>query len=207
MGSSHEMAAGSAASARRDGATKGTALAPWQHLRSTLGTPRTSRLASLTALMLGATLALSACGAQETGAAAIVDGTAISEHDVQTVSEQLDVLSQDGQKLTASNALLSLILAPYVLAEAGRAGKTVSLSQARQVVAKVADPSPSTLVFVQMQLAVQQLDEASKTTIVGQLGKAKITINPRYGTFDAKQVVITPISPNWLKASASSPAK
>ena len=71
----------------------------------------------------------------------------------------------------------------------------------------MADPSPSTLLFVQMQLAVQQLDEASKTTIVGQLGKAKITINPRYGTFDAKQVVITPISPNWIKASASSPAK
>ena len=205
------MDADSAVSARRDGATKGTALAPSQHLRSTLGKPRTSRLAFPTAfptaLLLGATLALSACGAQEAGAAAIVNGAAISERDVQTVSDQLNTISQDGQKLTSSNALLSLILAPYVLAEAERAGKTVSTSQARQVIAKVADPSPSTIEFVQMQLAVQQLDQASKTSIVSELGKAKITINPRYGTFDAEQIVLTPISPNWIKAGATSPAK
>jgi len=51
------------------------------------------------------------------------------------------------------------------------------------------------------------LDQASKNLIVGELGKAKITVNPRYGTFDPKQITMTPASPNWIKTSAPSPAK
>ena len=191
----------------QDGATKGSALAPLQHLRSTLGRTRNSRLAFATALVIGATLALSGCGAQQSGAAAIVNDTVISDQDVQSVSDQLNQLAEGGQKLRTSDALLSLILAPYVLAEAKRAGKTVSVAQARKVIAKVADPSPSTIAFVQMQLAIQQLDQANKTSIVNQLGKVKIEVNPRYGVFDVKQITLTPISPNWIKASASSPTK
>ena len=183
-------------------------MAPSQHLRSTLGKPRGSRLAFpnlFLTLLVGATLALSACGAQEPGAAAIVNGTVISDQEVQTVPDQLNPLAEEGQKLTSSTALLSLILAPYVLAEAERAGKTVSASQARKVIEKVADPSPSTIEFVRMQLVVQQLDDAAKTSIVNALGKAKISVNPRYGTFDATQIALTPISPNCIKAGAPSP--
>ena len=58
-----------------------------------------------------------------------------------------------------------------------------------------------------MQLAIPSLSQASKTSILAKLGKAKITVNPRYGTFDAKQVAITPTSPNWIKATASQVAK
>lgn len=181
-------------------------MAPSQHLRCTLARTRTSRLAFPTALVLGATLALSGCGAQQAGAAAIVNDTVISDQDIQTVSEQVNQIDPGGQKLKSSDALLSLILAPYVLAEAKNAGKTISTSQARQVIAKVANPSPSTITFVQMQLAVQQLDDANKSAIVGELGKAKITINPRYGTFNAEQIAITPTAPNWIK-STRAPAK
>ena len=182
-------------------------MAPSQHLRSTLGRTRTSRLALPTALVLGAALALSGCGAQQAGAAAIVNDTVISDQDVQIVSEQVNQVDPGGQKLSSNDALLSLILAPYVLAEAKRAGKTISASQARQVIAKVADPSPSTIRFVQMQLAIQQLDDANKSAIVGELGKAKITVNPRYGTFNPSQIVITPTTPNWIKAGAPSPTR
>jgi hypothetical protein len=182
-------------------------LAPQQHLRSTVG--RTSRPGLPTViwvLVLGATLALSACGAKEAGAAAIVNGTVISDQDVQTVTSQLNTLSDVEQKLSSSDALLSLILAPYVLAEAERAGKTVSASQARKVIDKVADPSPTTVEFVRMQLAVPQLDDAGRAAVVKEIGKARITINPRYGTFDAKRVALNPISPNWIKATAPTPA-
>lgn len=158
-------------------------------------------------LLLGLTLAVSGCGAQQTSAAAIVNGTAISDQDVQSVSDELNQLAEQGQKLRSSDALISLILAPYVLAEAERAGKNISDSQARQVIDKVVDPSPSTITFVRMQLAIQQLDQASKTSIVNEIGKAKITVNPRYGAFDAKQIALTPISPNWIKTSAPSAAK
>ena len=165
-------------------------------------------------LVLGASLALSGCGAQQAGAAAIVNDTTvrhqdivISEKDVQSVPEELNALAQGGQELKVSDALLSLILAPYVLDEAKRVGKTVSPSEARKVIAKVADPSPSTIMFVQMQLAIQKLDQASKTLIVDELGKVKITVNPRYGAFDVTKIALTPISPNWIKVSAPSPAK
>jgi parvulin-like peptidyl-prolyl isomerase len=165
-------------------------------------------------LVLGASLALSGCGAQQAGAAAIVNDTTvrhqdivISEKDVQSVPEELNALAQGGQELKVSDALLSLILAPYVLDEAKRVGKTVSPSEARKVIAKVADPSPSTITFVQMQLAIQKLDQASKTLIVDELGKVKITVNPRYGAFDVTKIALTPISPNWIKVSAPSPAK
>jgi len=165
-------------------------------------------------LVLGASLALSGCGAQQAGAAAIVNDTTvrhqdivISDKDVQSVPEELNALAQGGQELKVSDALLSLILAPYVLDEAKRVGKTVSPSEARKVIAKVADPSPSTITFVQMQLAIQKLDQASKTLIVDELGKVKITVNPRYGAFDVTKIALTPISPNWIKVSAPSPAK
>jgi len=58
-----------------------------------------------------------------------------------------------------------------------------------------------------MQLAIQKLDQASKTLIVDELGKVKITVNPRYGAFDVTTITLTPIEPNWIKASALSPAK
>jgi len=166
------------------------------------------------ALVIGASLAVSGCGAQQPGAAAIVNDTAvrhqdfvISDKDVQSVSEELNALAQGGQELNVSDALLTLILAPYVLDEAKRVGKTVSASEAGKAIDKVADPSPSTIAFVQMQLSLQKLDQASKTLIVDELGKVKITVNPRYGAFDLTQIALTPISPNWIKASAPSPAK
>jgi hypothetical protein len=210
---SDHMDVGSAVSAPRDGATKGTALAPSQHIRLTLGRTRTSGssrmaiTAQLLAPLLGATLALSACGTQQAGAAAIIDGTTISDKDVQTVSLQLNSLAQGQQQLTPNIVLVSLILAPYVLAEADRTGKGVADAQARKLIAKLSNPSRPTIDFVRMQLAIPSLTQASKTSILAKVSKAKITVNPRYGTFDVKQAAIVPTSPNWIKASTSSGAK
>jgi hypothetical protein len=182
---------------------KGTALAPSQHLRSTLGSIRTARTAGAVALLLGMTLALSACGTQQTGAAAIVNGTPISEQDVQTVAVQLNALPQVQQKLTPNVVLLNLILAPYVLAEADRSGKGVPDAEARKVVAKVPNPTQATMDFVRMQMAIPSLSQASKTAILATLGKVKVTVNPRYGTFDVQQAAILPTSPNWIKPGAT----
>jgi hypothetical protein len=175
--------------------TRGMALAPSKHLRSTLG------------IVLGATLTLSACGTQEVGAAAIVDGKVIRDTDVQTVALQLNTLAEGEQKLSSSNVVLSLILAPYVSSEAARAKKSVSDAEVRKIIAKVGKPSPSTMEFVRMQLALQGLDEASRASILTKLGKARITVNPRYGTFDPKQVALVASAPNWIKASATPVAK
>jgi hypothetical protein len=201
---------GSAEPARRVGETKGTALAPSQHNRRTLGKPRSSRgpfPAVFLTFLLGSTLGLSACGTQESSSAAIVNGVSISEQDVQSISSEVNALAQGGQRLTPSDALLSMILAPYVLDEAKRVHKTIGESQARAVVKKIAHPSAATLRFVEMQLAVQELDQASKNLIVGELNKAKITVNPRYGRFDPRQVAMAASSPDWFKTSATTPVK
>lgn len=190
--------------------TKGKALAPSHHLRSTLGKTRTTRRAIAAfswALLLGGTLALSACGEQAADAAAIVDGTVISDKEVQNVSQQLNSLAQGEQKLSSSTVLLSLILEPYVTAAANRAGQSVADTEVLKVIEKVPDPSPATADFVRMQLALQKLSDASKAGILTEVGKAKITVNPRYGTFDAKQVALNPVSPNWIKAAAKAEAK
>ena len=187
------------------------ALAPSQHHHPTSGKPRGSRRrfpAAFLALALGASFAVSACGTQEPSAAAIINGRSISERDVQSVTDQVNALSQGGQKLSSSNALLSLILAPYVRDEAKRVHKTLAESQAKDFIkSKIPHPSAATLTFFEMNLAVQELDQASKNLIVGELNKAKITVNPRYGRFDPKQIKVIPISPDWFKASATTPVK
>jgi hypothetical protein len=163
--------------------------------------------ARLLTLLLGATLAVSACGAQQAGAAAIVDGKSISDQDVQTASLQLDTFAPGQQQFTPSMVLRNLILEPYVLAEANRTGKVISDAQARQAIAKVANPSPSTITYVKTALAIQTLSPASKTSILAKLGKAQITVNPRYGAFDVTRGEVLATSPNWIKASTSSGAK
>ena len=186
---------------------RGMALAPSQHPSSTLSRIRTSRAPLATVVVLVAALALSACGTQQPGAAAVVNGTTISEKNVQTVSTQLNTLAQGEQKLTPSIVLLNLILAPYVLAEADRAGKGIPDAQARKVIAKVDKPSRQTLDFVRMQLAIPSLSTAAKAAILTKVAKADITVNPRYGTFNAKQIAISPNTPNWIKASTPAAAK
>lgn len=180
---------------------KGLALAPSQHPRSTRSRSRTSRAAFGTVLLFVAAVALSACGSQQAGAAAIVNGTSISEKDVQTVSTQLNTLAKGDQKLSAGIVLVNLILAPYVLAEADRAGKAVPDAQARKAIAAVPKPSRQTLDFVRMQLAIPSLSTAAKASILAKVTSAKISVNPRYGTFDSKQIAISPNTPNWIKAS------
>ena len=155
-----------------------------------------------------AALALSGCGTQRPGAAAIVNGTTISEKDLQTVTGQLNMLAQGEQKVAPSDILMNLILMPYVLAEATRAGKAVPDAQARKVIAKVSDPSRQTLDLVRMNMAIESLTPAAKTAILARLGKAEIVVNPRYGTFDPKKkLAIVATTPNWIKASALSGAK
>jgi hypothetical protein len=186
--------------------TKGTALAPSQHIRaSKTRTSRTSRTALAAVVLLGASLALSACGAQEAGAAAIVNGSTISDKDLQTASLQLEALTKSEQQaqIPTSVILLNLILAPYVDAEADRVGKGVTNAEVIKAIPKVVNPSPALVDFVRMQLAIPSLTQASKDSILAKLEKAKITVNPRYGTLDLKQATLNPTSPDWIKTSTA----
>lgn len=170
-------------------------MAPQQHLRPRLGI-----------LLLAATLVLSACGTQQAGSAAIIDGQTISDKDVHETTLQLNTLARTPQeKFTPSTVLVQMIVAKYVLPEAERAGKTATDAQARQVIAKVASPSRLTLDFVRSQLVIQSLTSAGQASVLAKIRKAKVTVNPRYGTFtfNADGLGITPPAPNWIKAPPS----
>lgn len=164
----------------------------------------TARATVAAALALGAALALSACGAQP-GAAAIVGGRVISDHDVQTAATETNRgIPGMNTKLTSADTLVSLILAPYVLEAARNGGHGISDSQARSVLSKLPNPSDATLEFVRTQLAIQSLTQADQQSILEKLSTQKITVNPRYGTFDAARLRLNgQAEPNWIKPEAT----
>jgi hypothetical protein len=149
---------------------------------------------------------VSGCGAKQSDTAAVVNGTVISENDVQTVSRQRSAADQGREKFSASDALFGLILAPFVFAESNRQRKSVPDQQVLQIIGKIPKPTPATANFVKMQLLLQQLDPTSLTRIGAQLGQAKIVVNPRYGTYLPKQGLVQ-TSPNWIKVSTSPAAR
>ena len=197
----------------RDRATKGTALAPSQHLRTQR---RNRRWTAPIVLALGASLLLSACDPKQSDTAAVVNETVINEDDVQTVTRQLNSQNQGGQPYTTSDALVGLILVPFVLAEGNRQKKVVPDEQVLQRIGKIASPTAATANFVKMQLVLQQLDPASQNVVGAQLDRSKIVVNPRYGRYIPKRGLVPNcertasdlcISPNWIKLSTAPAAQ
>jgi hypothetical protein len=162
------------------------------------------RTAAPAALVLGAAVLLSGCGAQRPGAAAIVNGRVITDADAQQVAEQISTVPGVQQKLTPGDTLVSLILAPFVIDQAEKDGKGVSEDQARTAVKEIANPSPATLEFVRTSLAANALSEQARTAVLSEVSKAKISVNPRYGTLDRKQLTLKPPAPNWMKPAPAS---
>jgi hypothetical protein len=162
------------------------------------------RTAGPAALLLGAAVLLTGCGAQQPGAAAVVDGRVISDDDAQQVATQISTVPGVQQKLTPADTLVSLILAPFVLDQAEKDGKGVSEDQARVAVKEIKNPTPATLQFVRTSLAANALSEQARTAVLSAVSKAKITVNPRYGTLDRKQLTLKAPAPNWMKPAAPS---
>jgi hypothetical protein len=162
------------------------------------------RTAGPAALLLAAAVLLTGCGGQRPGAAAVVDGRVISDDDAQQVAQQISTVPGVQQKLTPADTLVSLILAPFVIDEAQKDGKGISEDQARAAVKEIKNPTPATLEFVRTSLAANALSEQARTAVLSEVGKAKITVNPRYGTLDRKQLTLKAPAPNWIKPAAPS---
>lgn len=166
---------------------------------------RTKR-ATVLALALGSAIALTGCG--ETDLAARVNGQVISEADAKVAAAQIrENFPEAAAQFQTSDAVAALINAPFIIAAADKNGMPYSEQQARADLTNVSDPSPATIELVRSNSALQQLQQASPAAIeeiVADLRSAKITINPRYGTFDREQVQVVPVTPNWIDASAPS---
>jgi hypothetical protein len=152
---------------------------------------------SLAAAAVVGVLALSGCATADT--AAVVNGVRITEREAQEAARQIQQAQPDST-LDTPNAVAALIMAKFINATADSVGKGLSASAARAAVPAIVDPTPATLELVEASLAWNQLTSDEQAKAIGEASKAKITINPRYGTFDPKKISFDPSTPNWIKA-------
>jgi parvulin-like peptidyl-prolyl isomerase len=156
----------------------------------------------VTAVVMGV-LAVSGCATADT--AAVVNGHRISEQDVQEATTQIRKAYPDSTLNTAS-ALSSLVMATFINQVADESGKGLSDSAAKAAVAGIPDPVQATLELVKSSLSSQQLTSVEQGKVVELARKAKVTLNPRYGTFDTQSVHFDVSQPNWIKPEPKQPA-
>jgi len=154
-------------------------------------------------------LLLSGCGT--TGTAAIVDGSVITEQSVQVATQQINDQiaainkknpSQASQPLTTSSVLNWLIWAPSLLAESEAVGQAQSDASAKALLTAVPDPDPATILLVRAQGALNavQNDTNASHAVLVRIQHLKVTVNPRFGSFEPTGGLLNPASPNWLPA-------
>lgn len=156
------------------------------------------------AVSLAGVIAVSGCGTANT--AAVVDGRTITVSEAQEAAAQINEAFNLQDPLTTTAVLTQLIYAPYVLDVAEKAGKAQSESVARAKMPNLREPSEATLLLVRANAALDQqtaqgLDQAQQGEVLAAIEKAKITVSPRFGTFNTAQVSLQPSSPNWFAAS------
>jgi parvulin-like peptidyl-prolyl isomerase len=151
---------------------------------------------SVVAAVVVGVLAVSGCATADT--AAVVNGHRITEQEVQEATHQITEAYPDSS-LNTANALSSLVMASFINQVADESGKGLSDSAAKAAIAGIEDPVPATLELVKSSLASQQLTSGEQGKVVELARKAKVTMNPRYGSFDAKQVRFDVSKPNWIK--------
>jgi hypothetical protein len=150
-------------------------------------------------VVIVAAVALGVSGCATADTAAIVNGHTISEREAQEAARQIQEAQPDSG-LDTGGAVSSLIMAQFSNEVADKVGKGLSDSAARAAVETIEDPSSATLELVKASVAWNNLSSDERNEAIADAQKAKITINPRYGTFDAKTMQFDVSKPNWIKA-------
>ncbi len=183
--------------------TEGTAVSDSTRTSSSRPSPAPRR-AALAGTVVAGLLAVTACSAAQAGAAAVVDGRRIT---VQQVSDATSGIKAGNPQLAQGDGLdrtvlFFLVISPWVLQAAQDNGVGVSDSEARQLLTKTTSPDPGSVTVLRTFLALQKLQQAQKTEALTQVQKdvtaAKPELNPRFGTFDLKQMAVVDAPPNWI---------
>lgn len=153
--------------------------------------------------------------ADKPGVAAQVNSTTITTTQLAATVDDLKPVSAD---VAASSVLNVLTLEPIYAAVAKKHGLAVSDDDAKallkQVYAGKAVPSSAGILTVaRFQLLGQKISAASDVQAIAdeigvELKKATVSVNPRFGSFDAKAVTVNsiinaPTTPTWLVATAT----
>jgi hypothetical protein len=160
---------------------------------------------TIAAVALGGVLALTGCGTNDV--AAVVDGTRISASDAAEGAQQINQqfppdVSQGGAPLTTANAVGLLIYAQTIITFADEAGHPQSPEAARSQLTKIQDPNPATIEMVRANNALNSLSQADVTEVLKRIRALKVTVNPRYGTFDAAHAKLAAANVPWIGTSA-----
>jgi hypothetical protein len=177
------------------------------------------RASALAVVVTLAPIVTTACGTAEAGAAAVVGERRITVADLQQATTQVQTFAdaQAGgagtQQVEQRSVLTFLVLAPYLVDQAQRAGVGVSPDDARQVVrATLTQPAPSTVEFFRANLALQRIQglgqergQAALQEVADQARAAAPEVNPRYGewVWDGRNDPIAGARQNWIVPSPS----
>ena len=175
---------------------------------------RRSMVGALVAV--AAAVTLSACAGQP-GAAAVVNGTAISGSDVHTAYQELSPYFTGA---TTANVLSVLVEEPTVTALAAEQGVGVSPEDAQALldsVVKEATPdehptfSEPSLAIARYSVAYTNLQkvadaEAVSTELAQRISALDVTVNPRFGTLGKGNAIGEPTTPAWIVAPTPAPS-
>ena len=150
------------------------------------------------AAALGSTVLVTGCGSSTAGTAAVVDGRRITEEDARLAAEQINLQFKPQTPLTAKSALNSLIIAPALIDAAAAKGQPQSAGSARSRLTAVQDPADSTILLVQASDAAGRLVAGEEEPILAKIAKMQVSVNPRYGTFDASKPSLVDFVPSWI---------
>jgi hypothetical protein len=164
----------------------------------------------LAVLTLGAALVTSGCGSLQTNRAATVDGTVITEDEVRAVMTEVNSMQPAllQEKFTPSSALTALVRARPAITFFEENGVVASQSVATKEAETrgVADPSDATIEVIRFVDALsqaassQKFTAADETELVQRISRQKVTVNPRYGVFDADTAAVGTATPPWVTA-------
>jgi hypothetical protein len=190
--------------------------------------PRAAVLA--VALAIGLAPALAGCGTTQAGSAAIVGDHRISVGELQTATTELKRLVQDPAQITQELVLGWLIANPAAVEVAREKGQAVSRDDALRFFSQAnftngsggTTPSDPAVTAVQTAYALQLLagqdvDEATAKAnvdqVIADLKADKVTVNPRYGTFDyawdaqTQSFTLSPSKVSWLTTPSPAAAQ
>ncbi len=163
------------------------------------------RMARGAVWLLAALLLATGCtAARLPGAAAIVDGTAITSKDVATATEQINsVIPDTSQKFTETQTVYWLVIAPFVNETAAATGRWTPDTAYNTVRAAIPDPTDATTAVLKAKSAADVLTQEDVQQVLAKMAAADIQIDPRYGTIDPKTGGWSKPDPNWIKPTAT----
>lgn len=154
---------------------------------------------SFVVLAAAAVLAVSGCATADT--AAVVNGSRITERELQEAVRQLNTAVPNAN-LGYADALTLLLRAPFTTPVANSSGKGVSDSQVMAALG-TEDLNPAAMDIVRTSDAFNPqsptvLTQEEQNKVLTHMEKADITLNPRFGHFDAKKFSVDSVVPDWI---------